>query len=47
MNLLAYCDGKHDLIDIAEKIHVPIEECYLIVDKLLEHGLLEVSWDRR
>lgn len=43
MNLLVYCDGNHDLIDIADKIHVPIEECCSIADKLLQHGLLEIS----
>jgi aminopeptidase-like protein len=41
MNLLVYCDGQHDLVDVAETIKVPIEGCYSIVDKLLEHGLLE------
>jgi aminopeptidase-like protein len=40
MNLIAYCDGKHDLIDIAEKIDVPPERCIAIAARLKEHGLL-------
>ena len=40
MNLIAYCDGRHDLIDIANKINVPIGELYEIADKLVNSGLL-------
>jgi aminopeptidase-like protein len=40
MNVLAYCDGQHDLIDIADIIRVPIETYYPIVDLLLEQNLL-------
>jgi aminopeptidase-like protein len=40
MNVIAYCDGRHDLIDIAEKIDVPPERCIAIIERLNEHGLL-------
>ena len=40
-NFIAYADGKHDLIWIADKIHVPASELYEIKDKLLAHDLLE------
>lgn len=40
MNLIAYCDGKNDLIDIAEKIEVPLWELFVIVERLKEEGLL-------
>ena len=40
MNLIAYCDGRHDLMDIADKIHVPVGELYEITDKLVKAGLL-------
>ena len=40
MNLIAYCDGRHDLIDIADKINVPVGELYEVADKLVNAGLL-------
>jgi aminopeptidase-like protein len=41
MNILAYCDGDHDLIDVAEQIGRPIASCSLLAEKLFAHGLLE------
>jgi aminopeptidase-like protein len=41
MNILAYADGKRDLIAVAEKIGAPAEDCIPIVEKLLQQGLLE------
>ena len=43
MDLLTYSDGTMDLIDIAEKIGVPIWELYEIVNSLVAHGLLECT----
>jgi aminopeptidase-like protein len=34
MNFIAYCDGKHDLFDIAEKINVPVNTLFPIAEKL-------------
>ena len=42
MNLLAYADGCHDMLSIAEKIDVPIWELYPEVKILIESGLLKV-----
>ncbi len=39
-NLLSYCDGKHSLLDIAEKIKLPIWELYEIVEKLVSQDLI-------
>lgn len=39
-NILAYSDGKHDLLEIAEIVGVPFEQCYEIVLKLTEAELL-------
>jgi aminopeptidase-like protein len=40
MDLLAYCDGTKDLIEIAETIRTPMWECFEIVETLKKNGLL-------
>jgi aminopeptidase-like protein len=40
MNVIAYCDGQHDLIDIAEKIGLAPMACAKIVEQLADHGVL-------
>jgi len=40
MNIIAYCDGEKDLLWIAEKIDKPISSLSIIVDKLIDEGLL-------
>lgn len=42
MNLIAYCDGKNDLIEIAETINVPMWKLYPVIEKLKENSLLKV-----
>jgi len=42
MNILAYCDGNNDLIEVAELIKKPAWELYDTVGKLKAHGLLKV-----
>lgn len=39
-NVIAYCDGKNDLIDIANIINVPIWEIYPIINQLLKNNLI-------
>jgi hypothetical protein len=46
MNLLAYCDGNHDLIDIAERLDVPVDALFSHVDRLVGAGILETAQDR-
>ena len=41
MNLLAYADGKIDLIDLANKIDEDINNLYPLVDNLLSSKLLK------
>ena len=41
MNILAYADGQHDLIALAEKIGVPAETCIPVIERLLQERLLE------
>lgn len=42
INVLAYCDGKNDVLDVAERIGVPAWRCLPQVRKLVESGLLEL-----
>jgi aminopeptidase-like protein len=39
-NFLAYADGKHDLVDIAQIIGVPAEECLPLIKTLLDTKLI-------
>jgi aminopeptidase-like protein len=40
MTILAYADGAHDLLSIAEMLDVPVWELHAIARKLLAHDLL-------
>jgi aminopeptidase-like protein len=40
-NLLAYSDGKRDLLEIAERTKTPVWEYYAPAQQLVGHGLLE------
>jgi aminopeptidase-like protein len=42
MNLISLCDGKTSLIEIAERLNVPIWDLYELVDKLKNHGLISI-----
>ena len=41
MDLISLCDGKNSLLNIADKLCVPIWDLYEIVENLLKHDLLE------
>ncbi len=41
MDVLAYADGEHDLISIADRIDVPAETCIPIIERLLQERLLQ------
>jgi aminopeptidase-like protein len=40
MNILAYADGKHSLIDLAEQINEPVWTLIPCIEELLSHQLL-------
>ena len=42
-HIIAYCDGVHDLLWIADRINVPLWDLVPLAQKLLKSGLLEVS----
>ncbi len=46
MNLLSYCDGRHELLDIAEIIGEPVGKLVDILKPLIAHGLIEVVSQR-
>jgi len=41
INILAYADGEHDLISLADHIGVSAETCVPVIERLLREGLLE------
>jgi aminopeptidase-like protein len=43
MNLLAYADGQHDLIAIADRIGENIRECAAIANQLVEAGVIRLA----
>lgn len=47
MDFTTYADGEIDLLEIAEKINVPIWELYAIVKKLVQHGLISISKEQK
>ena len=44
MNVLSYCDGHHNLLEIADLIEKPFWELLPIVESLVKHGLLEQKY---
>ncbi len=44
-NLIAYCDGKRSLLEIADKINVPLWELVKILDQLKKAELIESNLD--
>ena len=46
MNLISYCDGRHDLLEIAELIGEPMGKLVEILKTLVAHGLIEVVSQR-
>jgi len=47
MDFITYADGKIDLLEIAEKINVPVWDLYEIVEKLVQHGLISASKEQK
>ena len=42
MDFISLCDGTTSLIEIAERLNVPIWDLYGLVDKLKSHGLISI-----
>ena len=41
-DLITYADGKNDLLDISERIHVPVAELIPIIWRLQENKLMTI-----
>jgi aminopeptidase-like protein len=41
MNVLAYCDGRHSVLDLAEKFRLPAWALKPYIEELVEHNLIE------
>lgn len=46
MNLIAYADGKNDLLEIAERIHEPVDKLAAIADTMEQQGLFRILKDK-
>jgi len=40
MNFISLCDGENSLLEIAERLNLPIWDLYGVVEKLKTHKLL-------
>ncbi len=45
-NFLSHCDGKNSLLEISEKILIPIWETYPIMEKLKNLNLIQISFKK-
>ena len=43
MDVISLCDGENTLLQIAEILSTPIWELYELVDKLVDHKLLQAN----
>ena len=42
MNFLSLCDGRSSLLEIAERLKVPIWDLYEVTNKLQKHNLIQI-----
>ena len=45
-DVISYCDGKNDLLDLSERIEVPVSEIIEIIERLADNDLVEKQDDR-
>ena len=43
MNFLSLCDGRSSLLEIAERLKVPIWDLYEVTNKLQKHNLIQID----
>lgn len=47
VDMIAYCDGSNDLIDISSLIHQPVDVLIPIIENLRRNGLIEILNDKQ
>jgi len=40
MNVIFYCDGDHDLVDISNKVGISFQDCSKLLKKLEKNGII-------
>ena len=40
MNFISFCDGRSSLLEIADKLNMPIWDLYSLIDELYSHDLI-------
>jgi aminopeptidase-like protein len=43
LNVLAYADGGHDLLELAERVELPYESCLAVLRTLHTAGLVTIA----
>ena len=43
LNIISYCDGEHDIIDIANKCDIPYIKIMEYIDRLREEGIIKAN----
>ena len=44
MDLISWSDGKHTLLEVADKINVPVWDLYDPLENLMQHGIIDVNF---
>jgi aminopeptidase-like protein len=40
MSFISFCDGKNSLLEIADRLNMPIWDLYSLIDELYSHDLI-------
>jgi aminopeptidase-like protein len=43
MDFISWCDGEHTLLEISEKLNVPIWELYDLCNNLEDHEIISIT----
>ena len=43
MSFLSWCDGKNSLVEIAEKLNIPVWDLYIIAENMIQKKLIKLE----